>query len=434
MSLLVERADLKRPTSNGCRELRQEEDPTEVHGAVGRQGQDRLASVGKSLDLLVEVREGLIGVAQVRDHAIAPVRLRRRQRLIDHRHDSPPLLTGRLSDQLLDPQPEALDRRRDHESQLVAPPEGELANDRAKPQPRVGLGGVEVGAVLLGHLAAVQQRLDVDAHQRRGHEPEVRQHRVAAADAGRVQERAPQPVIATEPLERAAGVGDDDELLRPGFVTEVPVVRQRLDRPAGLRGDDEQRLFEVQRLLDADNDIGMRGVEHLHAQSARNRAERPRDHLGAERRAPNAEHHSVGEPRRATLRRECLQLGRLLEHRFRDGQPAEPVPKLGRARLASPERWVLAPDALGDALGGGALDALCDWLRELGRQLRLDRRRLARDHGLAALLDSGQQAVHRVLELADAVDKQLVGVSSRSIPAFSSALRSGVGSCSTVGP
>ncbi len=36
---------------------------------------------------------------------------------------------------------------------------------------------------------AVQQRLDVDAHQHGRHEPEVRQHRVAAADVGRVQER-----------------------------------------------------------------------------------------------------------------------------------------------------------------------------------------------------------------------------------------------------
>ncbi len=86
-------------------------------------------------------------------------------------------------------------------------------------------------AVLLGDLTAVQQRLDAHAHQRRGHQPEQREHRVAPADVGRVEEGVAQTVVVREPLERAAGVGDDHELLGLGQRAEVAVLRERLDVP-----------------------------------------------------------------------------------------------------------------------------------------------------------------------------------------------------------
>ena len=139
-----------------------------------------------------------------------------------------------------------------HECQLVPPLARELADRGAEPQAGVRLARVVVRARLLGDLAAVQQRLDADAHQRRRDEPEVRQHRVAAADVGRVEEAAAQPVVVGEALERAPGVGDRDELLGAGQRVEIVVLRERLDRRPGLGRDDEQRLLEVDRVLHAE--------------------------------------------------------------------------------------------------------------------------------------------------------------------------------------
>ena len=90
------------------------------------------------------------------------------------------------------------------------------------------------------------------------------------------------------------------------------------------------------------------------------------------------------------------------------GQPAEAVLDLRHAG-ATPQRRVAAPDALGDVLGHGLLDALGDRLLQLARQAAFDRRRAAGGDRRAVLLDPGQQPAHRVLELLHAVDEQLVG-------------------------
>ena len=58
-------------------------------------------------------------------------------------------------------------------------------------------------------LRGVQQRLDVDAHQRRRHQAEVRQHRVAAADVRVVLEHPPE----------AALLGHVHQAADPGSVT-----------------------------------------------------------------------------------------------------------------------------------------------------------------------------------------------------------------------
>src|SRR5207253_1908318 len=100
----------------------------------------------------------------------------------------------------------------DDEGQLVATALGELAERHAEPQPAVALARVVVAAALRRDLRALEQRLDVGAHQRRRDDAEGRQRAVAPADLGVSVEDAAEAVLAGELLERRARIGDGNEL------------------------------------------------------------------------------------------------------------------------------------------------------------------------------------------------------------------------------
>ena len=103
----------------------------------------------------------------------------------------------------------------------------------------------------LDHLFhALEQALQVDAHQRGRHEAEDRQRGVAAADRGLALEDADEVALAGERLELGAGIGDRREELAAlaGLVPEVVEVAARLERRARLGGGDEERRVEVERL------------------------------------------------------------------------------------------------------------------------------------------------------------------------------------------
>ena len=164
-------------------------------------------------------------------------------------------------------------------------------------RPGVRRRAVVVRAVLLRHLAPVQQAADVRAHQDRRDDPEVGHHRVAAADLRVVAEHPPEAVLLGQLLERAARVGDRHEL-RPvpaRLLEEVAEVRQRLDRPARLRRDEEERLRDVDGALELGHRAGIGRVEHVQPQPVLQRAERAPDHLGPEARPAHAEQRAVGE-------------------------------------------------------------------------------------------------------------------------------------------
>ena len=192
--------------------------------------------------LRVVVGVGRLGVAQVQEDAVRAVGVRRQQRLVGDREDAAALLARALGDELLGPDAERAERVVDDEGQLVAAGARELAEREPEPQARVVLGRLEVRARLLGDLRALEDRPHVDAGQRGGHEPEVRQRRVAPADLGVVEEGAAEAVLLGEVDQRRAGVGDGDEVAAVALQrVEVLEQRQRLDRPARLRRDDEQR-------------------------------------------------------------------------------------------------------------------------------------------------------------------------------------------------
>ncbi len=98
----------------------------------------------------------------------------------------------------------------------------------------------------------------------------------------------------------------------------------------------------------------------------------------------------------------------MLEHRLGHGQPPEPVLDL-RYPGTAPQRRIAPPHPLGHVLRHGHANAFGDRRLKQHRKPGVDPARLARDDRRAPLLDPGQQPAHRLFELFDAVDEQLVG-------------------------
>jgi len=131
--------------------------------------------LGQRLHSGVERLVGVVGVAQIGKHTVIAVDVGLTERLVGHRQDPAPLLARALGDELLGPQAEAGDRLRDNEGQLVAAPQGELAERQTEPQARVRVRGIKALAGLLGHAGSIEQRGELDADQRGGDQAEVRQ-------------------------------------------------------------------------------------------------------------------------------------------------------------------------------------------------------------------------------------------------------------------
>ncbi len=184
-----------------------------------------------------------------------------------------------------------------------------------------------------GHLEEVG---DVDAHQRRRHDPEHRERRVAAADLGLAREDGPEAALVREPVEVGAGVGDRRELraAAAGPLPEVLEVGARLDRRARLRGGEEERLLEVDGALEPPDRLGVGRVEDVE----RLDVERPPQHLRRERGAAHARAaRSRGTARsRPPRRRSARRGGRGRAGRRRASRASDPRPSRSRARRRRP--------------------------------------------------------------------------------------------------
>jgi hypothetical protein len=120
-----------------------------------------LAGFGVVLSFGVDADEEAVG-AVVRGNA---------ERLSVHGQDSRALFSGALGDELLDPEPEAIDRAADRERQLVPPFHLERRHRRAEERSRVS---GRVAPAELRHAPRARQQLpDVDPEERGGHEAEV---------------------------------------------------------------------------------------------------------------------------------------------------------------------------------------------------------------------------------------------------------------------
>ena len=259
--------------------------------------------------------------------------------------------------------------------ELVAAGVGQRAERGAEPQPRFAL------ARLLRGDRGGELRAHVDARERGRDDAEVRQRRVAAADVGVVDEGAAEAVLGGDVAHVRAGIGDRDEVRAVGLqAVEVLEERVGLDRPAGLAGDDEQRLVEVELLLDRAHLQRLGRVEDVQAQAVGVR-ERLAEDLGREAGPAHAEHDRVRHARVADVGDEGVDLVQARLRRLGDPQPAEPVGDLRRP-LLGPQRDVVLPDAVEDALGARLLDRARDEALLLRRQPCLDPHRSHPARGL----------------------------------------------------
>ena len=275
----------------------------------------------------------LVDEVELRALAVGPV-----GRLTGRRHESLPELAGRLRHELLGPEAEA--GRRLVDADLVAPLLPPLAELETELEARIAVLLVAGNRHLRRNL---QKAVDVDAHQRRRHDPEHRERRVAAADLRLAREDRAEAALVREVVQLGAGVGDRGEL-RPAaarLLPEVLELRARLDRRARLRGGEEEGLLQVDVPLEPSDRLGMRRIEHVE----RLDVERPPQHLGRERGAAHPEQDAVVELLGRRLR-ERVQLVDVVADARDDVEPAEPAILV----RAGPERRVVAPDPLDDGV------------------------------------------------------------------------------------
>src|SRR5579885_3596567 len=388
----------------------------------------RLTGGDQRLDGVVELRILAAIEAQVDEDAIVAIVLWPAQLLAGDRDEAAPLLAGTLGDQLLDPEAEAGDAGGEGKGDLVAPLlRCQRSQGRAKPEAGVILRRM-IGPAFLHHLLRPrEQLLDVDADQRAGDEAEVGERGIAAPDIRRVGEDVPEVVISGKLLQRRAGIGNGDETL-PGigsdqaadFIIEVFELRQRFQRLARFRGDDEEGGIQIDLPLHRENRIRVGGVEDEEFQVAGCVTEGEAQHFRAEAAAAHAEQHGALVACLPHPVDETADFVALLLHQVGDRQPAQALAD-GRLRLrfGFPERGVPIPDALSRVLPRQLLQpALNDGLETVGatkmgfqdhdRATPLLVRCLLRRQSLLFGVDGLEEIVERVGELLHALDQQLV--------------------------
>ena len=290
-----------------------------------RERQRRMARLRDRLDLGVEVGVGLVGVAQVDEHAVLAVLGRVSQRLVGHRQDALALLAQALGHELLGPQAKARDRLGHDERELVAALESQLARHQPHPQPRVRRAGLVRVAVLLGHLGPVEEPLHRHAHQRGRNEPEVRQHRVAPADVRVVLERPPEAVLVGELQQRRSRVGDGDELAaraaRSSRRSSGSARASRSSRPTSRRrGTASSRGRAASRASStAPGSVESSTCSRIAPSISPNVR---RITSGPSEEPPMPSSAQSVKPSALHLVGEGAQVAGLLEHRLGDGQPA----------------------------------------------------------------------------------------------------------------
>ena len=150
---------------------------------------------------------------------------------------------------------------------------------------------------------APSNRLDVESHRRGGHQAEIRQHRIAPADARNPKRNVAEPIAFGDLLQLRSRIGDGDEPRsrlvgadRPFRALEEVLLQDiRLERAAGLARHDEKRSGGIDLALDGSDLRRIGRVEHQKLRAAVLTPERLGKHLRPETRSAHAEEHDVGE-------------------------------------------------------------------------------------------------------------------------------------------
>ncbi len=264
---LVEGVDAEQRPGDRDRELPAEELLAQIIAVCQPQMHNGLAGVFQRLHALVLLCAGPFVRPHIDEEAIPPIDVRIAQRLTFHRDDAATLFARALRNQLLDPVAKGRNRGRGHNGHLVVPLQCQAAHDRAEPHTRIlARRHVPLARLLHAHRTIEQPR-DIDADDRRRHESEEREGGIAAANVSGIPEDVAEGELLRHLIQFRARIGDGDELrsrlggaerLRLGV--EILELRERFERAPRFGGHQEERVGQVDLLLDALDGGGISGI------------------------------------------------------------------------------------------------------------------------------------------------------------------------------
>jgi hypothetical protein len=197
---------------------------------------------------------------------------------------------------------------------------------------------------------------------------EVREGRVAAADGWVAIEDVAEVAVFGDLLHLGAGVGDGDEVAASVVVAdgvlhlleEILLEDVGLKGGAGLAGDDDERLLEIEAVADGLDLLGVGGVEDVERGEVRLAAEGERKHLRAEAGAAHAEEEDVAEAAGFDVCCEGGEAGEIGVLALDNVDPAHPF----LLAVAGPEGGVALPEAgelvIGVPAGDGCIDGVAE--------------------------------------------------------------------------
>ena len=304
---------------------------------------------------------GLVGgvcpAAQAHEQSIAAIGGGRRGSFADNRNDPDAVFSRALCHELLNPEAEGAEFRRQEHRELVASRTG--GGGHREPQRHGGIeGDVAIGLGRREHgRTPAKKRLQVLTHQRGRHETEERERRVSAADVGGIDEEVAELFGARPTGEARVFVGDRDEVIGParhtGLLEAASKIRGErvgLDRPSRLARENVEGFSRR-----GDRGAHRRGIgriQHVQLGPAWPNPQHAAKNLRRQTRAAHAEQHDVREPVTFDGFGECLEAVQRFRHEDRRGQPPEPVgDRLLHDRIGAPGRWLTAPQSHRRAFG-----------------------------------------------------------------------------------
>jgi hypothetical protein len=203
---------------------------------------------------------------------------------------------------LLDPGAERNNRRRGDQRELVAPAAGENADGQAERDTGIIRRRCLRTACSRHYAGGLQKGARVLAHCHERHQAKFGKHRVTAADARNAKKDAAKAFRLGGLLQLRRRIGDGDEAVcrcvaNRGGSSCKKIIHQytRLERCAGLAGDDEQRMRKVDAVLEAAHLLGIGGVEHVQFGMPGSGSQAIGQNVGAEARSAHAQQQHIGE-------------------------------------------------------------------------------------------------------------------------------------------
>ncbi len=351
---------------------------------------------------------------QIGKEPVIAVVFRRGQRLTGQGDEAAPLLARALRQKLFEPRAKRGNPWRGDDRDLVA----------AKARRRDPHGDAElharifhrrhVGAARAHHrLCHLQKAPDVEADRGRRNEAEFRQDGVAPTDRRHTVKDMSKANLARALLQRRAGVGHRDEMVASPLLAlqcddAVEKVVQEdigLQRTAGLGGDDEQSIAELDRALNRLDLLRVGAVQHVEAWPPQRPLEGLAENRGTEARTAHPQKDDVGEVAFHLVGKivKPIDVGQLL---LRDVQPTDPFAFVGSA----PERFVSRPQAPNPALRAPGFHlGIHGGLHLRGTRDDFECRAVAVHHSPAPARNRAEQLVEGIGGLLHAFLHQIVG-------------------------